>query len=295
MAKGKFVGVLILTVGEVFKGIQNFTYKCINRIKLLILQPMKETIDTFDPIINLEGKIQELDDFKSERLTPVFEAIVNSIEAIDEKKNTNKKSTDKGEIKIKIIRDLTIDAQIEGFGENKTHKKSKEWTFSKMGKNCVNCHKNEHKGLIEDKFYPEENCTICHNVTKWKTVTFDHNRTAYKLEEAHAKVACSACHYRKNENGIETQLFKSTSKECSTCHKDTHANQFAIAGKTDCSKCHGMDDWHKSRFNHNSSRFKLDGEHVKVNCVECHKPVSDKNGKYIDFKFENIECSSCHS
>lgn len=175
------------------------------------------------------------------------------------------------------------------------HKKSKEWTFSNMGKSCVECHKNEHKGLIEDKYYPKESCSTCHNVTKWKAVTFDHNKTAYKLEEAHSKVVCSSCHYRKNENGIVTQLFKGTSKECSSCHKDTHANQFAIAGKTDCSKCHGMDDWHKSKFNHNSSRFKLDGEHEKVNCEECHKPVSDEKGKYIDYKFENIECSSCHS
>jgi len=175
------------------------------------------------------------------------------------------------------------------------HKKQGNWTFKNMGRKCVDCHKNEHKGFIDEKYFPNEDCTVCHNVTNWKSVNFDHNKTKFKLEGSHANQACSACHYRKNENGIRTQQFSGTSQECSSCHKDSHVNQFAVNGKTDCTRCHGFVAWEKSKFDHNTSRFKLDGEHVNVECAACHKSVMNEKGKYIQYKFNNIECSNCHS
>lgn len=175
------------------------------------------------------------------------------------------------------------------------HKKDgKNWTFRKMGERCVDCHKNEHKGFIEDKFMPNEDCRLCHNVENWKKVTFDHDKTGYQLEVSHAKIACSACHYGRNENGVRTQQFKGISQECSTCHKDSHVGQFAVNGKTDCSRCHGFDRFENSRFDHNTSRFKLDGKHVGVKCEECHKPVMDNKGKYIQYKMNDIACAVCH-
>jgi len=175
------------------------------------------------------------------------------------------------------------------------HKKEGEWKFKKMGKRCVDCHKNEHKGFIEDKFMPNEDCAVCHNVVSWKKVTFDHNKTGFKLDGKHADIACSECHYAKNENGARTQQFKGMSQECSSCHKDNHVGQFAVNGKTNCTRCHGTDDWHKSKFDHNTSRFKLDGAHVTVKCEECHKQVTNEKGKYVEYKFESIECKRCHS
>ncbi len=104
------------------------------------------------------------------------------------------------------------------------HKKDnrKDWTFKKMGQKCVDCHINVHKGIIDEKFMPNENCTTCHNVKSWKTVTFDHNKTDFKLIGVHTKTACRYCHFRNNENGILTQQFAKTSMECSNCHKDSH-------------------------------------------------------------------------
>jgi len=52
---------------------------------------------------DLEGIIDSLSDFKSEALTPIFEAIDNSIHAIEERKI----SPNEGEITIRIIRDPT--------------------------------------------------------------------------------------------------------------------------------------------------------------------------------------------
>ncbi|MEI7504046.1 MAG: cytochrome C [Paludibacter sp.] len=175
------------------------------------------------------------------------------------------------------------------------HKKEKDWTFQKMGHKCVDCHTNVHKGIMDEKFIPNENCKVCHNVKSWKTVTFDHNRTDFKLIGAHTKAACAFCHYRRNENGIKTQKFGGTSKECSSCHRDSHFGQFAVNGKTDCTRCHGNDDWHDSKFDHNTSRFKLDGAHAKVKCEECHKTIRNGKGKYIEYKFDDISCSKCHT
>lgn len=175
------------------------------------------------------------------------------------------------------------------------HKKDgKNWTFRNMGTRCVDCHSNVHKGFIEDKFMSGDDCSVCHNVKNWKTVTFDHNRTSYKLEGKHAAIACSECHYGKNEKGIRTQQFEGLSHECSACHKDSHAGQFEVNGKTDCTKCHGFDRWENSKFDHNTSRFKIDGKHIGVKCDQCHRPVMNEKGKYIEYRFNNIDCSKCH-
>jgi len=174
------------------------------------------------------------------------------------------------------------------------HKKQENWSFKNIGTRCVDCHKNEHRGFIQEKYFPDENCSVCHSVNSWKIIKFDHNITNYKLEGAHNSLSCTACHYAKNEEGIRVQRFSGISKECSACHKESHAGQFSVNGKTDCTRCHGSDDWKNSRFDHKTSRFILEGAHSKVKCEACHKEVITTNGKYIRYKFDNIECSNCH-
>ncbi|MDO9152683.1 MAG: cytochrome C [Paludibacter sp.] len=176
------------------------------------------------------------------------------------------------------------------------HKKEgKNWTFKNMGQRCVDCHKNEHKGFIGEKYFPNEDCQACHNTSSWKKVAFDHNRTRFKLEGKHAAIACSECHYRRNEKDVKVQKFIGNSMECTACHKDNHKGQFAENGKTNCTKCHGFDQWKNSKYDHNTSRFKIDGKHIGVQCNQCHKPVINEKGKYIEYKFDSINCSKCHS
>jgi hypothetical protein len=55
-----------------------------------------------------------------------------------------------------------------------------------------------------------------------------------------------------------------------------------------------QDDWKKSIFDHNSSRFKLEGAHLKVPCGKCHPGGPDANGKVIKYKNNKILCSNCH-
>lgn len=178
---------------------------------------------------------------------------------------------------------------------NACHLKQSKWTFRNIGNKCVDCHKNEHKGFIDEKFMANENCTSCHTVTNWKNVTFDHSQTKFKLDGAHSNQACGICHYKKNENGIRIQQFKGLLTDCSSCHTNSHAGQFDINGKTDCTRCHTTESWKKTKFDHTTSRFKLDGAHATVKCEECHKEVTNEKGKYIQYKFKSIECATCHS
>jgi nitrate/TMAO reductase-like tetraheme cytochrome c subunit len=175
------------------------------------------------------------------------------------------------------------------------HFKNNHWTFRKIGNRCVDCHKDEHKGFLEEHFYPEQDCKQCHNQQSWKKISFDHNgRTNFKREGVHAKTECNKCHYGKDANGMRTQKFKGLDMSCSNCHKDNHKGQFEIDGKTDCSRCHGFENFKPVKFNHDSARFKLEGKHTSVKCNACHKMITNEKGKYRQFKFESIECSSCH-
>jgi hypothetical protein len=86
-------------------------------------------MDQFDLKTDLRGKINNLDDFKSEALTPVFEAIINSIDAIEERTDIpDGQINKKGEIKVKIIRDSTTESSLDDFSSdsNTPAKKSRE-------------------------------------------------------------------------------------------------------------------------------------------------------------------------
>ena len=175
------------------------------------------------------------------------------------------------------------------------HKPQTNWSFSKKGTKCVECHTSEHKGKMSEKYLANDNCTKCHNTRSWKSVKFDHELTGFKLEGVHASKACGDCHYQKNNNGERIQKFQSLTKDCNDCHKDNHVGQFAENGKTECIKCHNFDDWKKLKFDHNSTRFKLEGAHQNVECNKCHKQTTDEKGTYIKYNFKSVECTVCHS
>lgn len=177
---------------------------------------------------------------------------------------------------------------------NSCHYKTGSWHFKNIGSNCVDCHKEEHKGLISSEFYDPSKCTTCHNDSSWNTIEFDHTRTGFTLEGKHAEATCKQCHYRRNKAGQIEQKFAETSPECVSCHRDRHAGQFDVNGQTNCARCHESTHWKVTKFDHSTSRFKLDGAHLNVACSECHKRVNNEKGSYVEYKFESIECSRCH-
>lgn len=84
-------------------------------------------------------------------------------------------------------------------------RKEKVVQFRLPSASCTDCHRDPHGGRTA-RF---GTCTSCHRVDAWTRVAFDHARTGFPLEGAHARVRCAACH----ENG-----FQGVARQCSACH-----------------------------------------------------------------------------
>ncbi len=173
------------------------------------------------------------------------------------------------------------------------HKKEEKWNFN-IENQCINCHENIHKNYITEKYIPEDNCKSCHSVNAWKEVSFDHKTTDFELLGKHQTVSCRECHFKNDDGKKVNQQFKWENQNCTSCHNDIHFNQFDISGLTRCENCHTNDNWKPDRFNHNNTRFQLDGKHEGLECKLCHKPTSGLSRNYIVYKFEDISCKSCH-
>jgi hypothetical protein len=171
-----------------------------------------------------------------------------------------------------------------------------KWEYKALSTKCISCHEDIHQNYLDQKYYPENDCRNCHVPDNWKEQIFEHSVTGYKLEGKHIFVNCVECHKPDNTPNIvaASPVFK-VSSECRLCHNDIHREQFAdIDAKTNCAKCHSFNNWDAVHFNHDSTRFKLDGAHLEVDCTKCHYEVSDKEGKYILYSLNTIECSDCH-
>ncbi|MCE1199400.1 MAG: hypothetical protein LWW85_10565 [Marinilabiliales bacterium] len=150
------------------------------------------------------------------------------------------------------------------------HKKQNNWTFKDLGEKCSDCHQDIHAGQMDPKYYPNGDCRACHATTAWDQVVFDHGVTKFTLEGKHAKITCRSCHFGSSQEKIANRTFKRDNSLCLSCHQDPHHGQFQANPEETCSKCHGFTDWKPNRFNHDHSRFKLDGKHRQVACNKCH-------------------------
>ena len=168
---------------------------------------------------------------------------------------------------------------------------SDRWEFRDIGEDCVDCHDDIHEGLINESYYPESNCAICHSSDIWSDIDFDHSTTDWDLEGGHIEVSCRECHF--SEIG-ESQEFDGRSTNCSSCHEDEHSGQFDLVG--DCNECHTTEKgWEAKLFNHNETDFPLEGKHKDVNCLECHTArFYDQNDESVNYKIERFECIDCH-
>ncbi len=171
--------------------------------------------------------------------------------------------------------------------ELKKAEKDPDHTFLGLGTSCLSCHTDEHRGQLEQK------CLTCHTFKKWKPAPgFDHDKTEYPLTGLHGKQKCAACHETVTDNKFpgDKDYIKFAGLRfpaCINCHQDTHDNRF---GKN-CGSCHNTSGWQnykKSNFNHDKTRFALEGRHVGLECEACHKP-----GKPVKIKrFQ--KCMDCH-
>lgn len=145
--------------------------------------------------------------------------------------------------------------------------------FQKAPQDCYACHQND--DAHDARFGTD--CGTCHATDGWENAKFDHNLSAFKLEGAHAEVACQACH--------QNNLFQGTPTDCYACHQqdDAHQAQFGM----DCSLCHVPTGWDSVTFDHNRTAFPLDGAHSSVECVQCHT--------HNTFVETPTQCVACHA
>jgi len=187
---------------------------------------------------------------------------------------------------------------------------------------CVDCHKNIHK----EQFSPasaSDNCLQCHNVKSFKDLSgFDHDKTRFKLVEAHAelKTNCAKCHVKTNQM-LETTPPRPAAKFrfdgpgvegsaggfCLSCHKNVHIGQFDEEfAKRPCLSCHNQKTFgQRPTFDHSQTKFQIVGAHAKFknNCGECHVKTNKllatrppKPANQFLFAFENRGyCDACHA
>lgn len=125
-----------------------------------------------------------------------------------------------------------------------------------------------------------------------------------KLSMAHSKDSrtkdCFICH----------ELFSSPASErCLECHSkvgESITGKFGLHAfvEGECRICHAehqgesadLRDLQPELFNHNVSRFPLEGAHIRVKCEKCHlvqtSPDGSKSMKYMGLAFQ--QCTDCH-
>ncbi|TXT23229.1 MAG: Cytochrome C family protein [Gallionellaceae bacterium] len=144
----------------------------------------------------------------------------------------------------------------------------------KLQSSCIACHQKDdkHKGQEGKK------CESCHDEKTWTKAKFDHRQSRFPLTGKHIQTECKKCH--------AAPTFKDAKSDCWSCHEkqDTHKRRLGLL----CEICHNARDWKVWDFDHDKTRFKLEGGHKKIGCYDCHqKPESGK----INLP---ATCGGCH-
>ena len=103
-------------------------------------------------------------------------------------------------------------------------------------------------------------------------------------------VDCASCH---NPSG-DGMAFMIGTPTCVECHQGStpHADQFA--GRA-CESCHVGDSFDIEWFDHDETRYPLDGAHEGVECASCHATeVGSEGGETIRYRPLDTECRDCH-
>lgn len=174
------------------------------------------------------------------------------------------------------------------------HLQEDQWQFRNIGSRCVDCHDDVHIGEINAKYYPNQTCETCHSTSAWMGDNqFDHNLTKFALAGVHQRTACVDCHKQDTEK--PHGRFANLPQDCASCHDNVHGDQFAVAGQTDCRRCHGFDGWEAGTFDHSQTKFPLTGKHAEVACSACHQSATTTEGiTRVEYKIARFECRDCH-
>ena len=94
--------------------------------------------------------------------------------------------------------------------------------FESDARRCVECHDDPH-GTQFASTKPGNSCDRCHGADAFQPAArFDHRKhSTFKLDGAHEKVACAACHPRTaGPDGVSRTLYRPIPSRCTDCHAD---------------------------------------------------------------------------
>jgi hypothetical protein len=170
-------------------------------------------------------------------------------------------------------------------------------TTRRAHERCDDCHDTTHG----DQFDPRD-CDSCHTVVDedYLIPSFDHEATDYPLTGAHSSMECAGCHSLDEEPIVYADLAHDS---CEDCHDDIHEERFA---PQECADCHSTVGWSVEEFDHDLTEYPLEGEHIDVECVECHGSTESYLGEgqahetslfssIGSFELEFDSCLDCHS
>lgn len=179
---------------------------------------------------------------------------------------------------------------------------------------CLDCHKPINAHVLKKQHFHglmnNKPCIECHkehqgrnaNIMPLDQETFDHSKTGYVLDGAHARAECTSCHTEKRSDKLsrknETQFFGKQGGNCISCHAKDDIHYFEtpkFKGK-DCASCHVTEAWKDvEKFDHSrETGYALVGAHAEKSCKTCHVSEGPKNIKY---KWPNLgtqKCLACH-
>src|SRR5690606_38774108 len=130
------------------------------------------------------------------------------------------------------------------------------------------------------EFLPDNDCRNCHNPDNWHTINFDHDKTSFNLLGKHQSADCNNCHVSTDNTEQIKYKFASLNSNCTNCHKDIHFDQFRENDNNNYLRCHTFNNWLPENFNHNNTKFTLQGAHSNLECSKCHKPVTVNGNTY---------------
>jgi Cytochrome c7 and related cytochrome c len=158
---------------------------------------------------------------------------------------------------------------------------------------CLSCHVDRHQTVFAQRDDAGD-CVGCHNQTAWSPADYDvarHNTEAgFRLEGAHVVVACDLCHLPTRD----PPTFRIEATDCVDCHEriDPHGGQFEGRG---CEECHEVLGFSIDDFDHETTRFSLDGAHREAECASCHYSEPGSSGEEIvRYRPLGTECRDCH-
>jgi hypothetical protein len=149
---------------------------------------------------------------------------------------------------------------------------------------CTGCHEDPHRGRTSLSA-----CTACHSTAGWqdtKGLPPAHSPAGWPLVGKHQPVACRDCH--------GSSLAAKVSRDCVGCHADPHGGRF---GKQ-CESCHDESGWalrggRLAKFDHDRTRYPLQGRHRRVDCKSCHKGAGGSGASWRGLAFDR--CDRCHA